>query len=189
MGMMAAAAVFTIASPLMSGRGDVAPFLVSAVAVALLAGLVGRAVDHLSDRLGAGAVGVLQSALGNLPELFICVFALRAGLTEVVTSALIGSILGNLLLVSKDREQWDPALRARLPDSATTCFWRSIAAAPWPANTYHDLGIALLGDYQIDVAWLAFDLGRAIDPTWKGGVMASIADAEQRLEHNLPDFF
>ena len=97
--------------------------------------------------------------------------------------------LGNLLLVSKDREQWDPALRARLPDSTTTCFWRSIAAAPWPANTYHDLGIALLGDYQIDVAWLAFDLGRAIDPTWKGGVMASIADAEQRLEHNLPDFF
>jgi len=96
---MAGAAIFTIASPLMSGRGTVAPFLVSAVAVALLAGLVGRAVDHLSDRLGAGAVGVLQSALGNLPELFICVFALRAGLTEVVTSALIGSILGSLLLL------------------------------------------------------------------------------------------
>ena len=97
--MMAAAAVFTIIAPLLSGHGSVAPFLVSAVAVALLAALVGRAVDHLSDRLGAGAVGVLQSALGNLPELFICVFALRAGLTEVVTSALIGSILGNLLLV------------------------------------------------------------------------------------------
>ena len=96
---MAGAAIFTIASPLMSGRSTVAPFLVSAVAVALLAGLVGRAVDHLSDRLGAGAVGVLQSALGNLPELFICVFALRAGLTEVVTSALIGSILGSLLLL------------------------------------------------------------------------------------------
>jgi Ca2+:H+ antiporter len=99
MGMMAAAAAFTVASPLLAGRGDLAPFLVSAVAVALLAALVGRAVDHLSDRLGAGAVGVLQSALGNLPELFICVFALRAGLTEVVTSALIGSVLGNLLLV------------------------------------------------------------------------------------------
>jgi Ca2+:H+ antiporter len=97
--MMIAAALFTIASPLLSGRGELLPFLVSAVAVALLAALVGRSVDHLSDRLGAGAVGVLQSALGNLPELFICVFALRAGLTEVVTSALIGSILGNLLLV------------------------------------------------------------------------------------------
>ncbi|HEV2636067.1 MAG TPA: calcium/proton exchanger [Actinocrinis sp.] len=97
--MMIAAAAFTVASPLVVGAGSLVPFLVAAVAVALLAALVGRAVDHLADRLGAGAVGVLQSALGNLPELFICIFALRAGLTEVVTSALIGSILGNLLLV------------------------------------------------------------------------------------------
>jgi Ca2+:H+ antiporter len=79
--------------------GTVLPFVVSAAAVAVLAALVGRAVDHLADRLGAGAVGVLQSALGNLPELFISIFALRAGLTTVVTSAIIGSILANLLLV------------------------------------------------------------------------------------------
>ena len=79
--------------------GSVVPFVVSATAVAVLAALVGRAVDHLADRLGAGAVGVLQSALGNLPELFISIFALRAGLTTVVTSAIIGSILANLLLV------------------------------------------------------------------------------------------
>ena len=79
--------------------GTVAPFLVSAAALALIAGLVGRSVDQLSDRLGPGAIGALQSALGNLPELFVCTFALRKGLTTVVTSALIGSILGNLLLV------------------------------------------------------------------------------------------
>jgi Ca2+:H+ antiporter len=42
---------------------------------------------------------VLQSALGNLPELFICIFALRAGLVDVVRAALVGSILANLLLV------------------------------------------------------------------------------------------
>jgi Ca2+:H+ antiporter len=42
---------------------------------------------------------VLQSGLGNLPELFISLFALKAGLVEVVRAALIGSILGNLLLV------------------------------------------------------------------------------------------
>lgn len=93
------AAVFTVAAALTKGGGAVIPFLVCAVAVALLAALVGRAVDHLADRLGAGAVGVLQSALGNLPELFICIFALRSHLTDVVTAAIIGSILGNLLLV------------------------------------------------------------------------------------------
>jgi Ca2+:H+ antiporter len=56
-------------------------------------------VEQLGDRFGAGATGVLQSALGNLPELFIALFALRAGLVMVVQAALIGSILANLLLV------------------------------------------------------------------------------------------
>ena len=65
----------------------------------LLAALVGRCVERLGDRLGAGATGVLQSALGNLPELFIAFFALRQGLLAVVQAAIIGSILANLLLV------------------------------------------------------------------------------------------
>src|SRR4029078_9668134 len=64
-----------------------------------LASVVGAATEHLGDRMGPGATGVLQSALGNLPELFICIFALKAGLVEVVQAALIGSILANLLLV------------------------------------------------------------------------------------------
>jgi Ca2+:H+ antiporter len=98
-GMMAGAVAFTVAAALRKGGGAVVPFLISAIAVALLAALVGRSVDHLADRLGAGAVGVLQSALGNLPELFIGIFALRAGLVDVVAAAVIGSILGNLLLV------------------------------------------------------------------------------------------
>ncbi len=74
-------------------------FACSAVAVALLASLVGRSVEQLGDRFGAGATGVLQSALGNLPELFISFFALRAGLVAVVQAAIIGSMLANLLLV------------------------------------------------------------------------------------------
>jgi Ca2+:H+ antiporter len=78
---------------------SVLAFAGSAVAVALLAALVGRSVEQLGDRFGAGATGVLQSALGNLPELFISFFALRAGLLAVVQSAIIGSILANLLLV------------------------------------------------------------------------------------------
>jgi Ca2+:H+ antiporter len=69
------------------------------VALALLASLVGRAVDALGDRLGAGATGVVQSALGNLPELFVCIFALRDGLYDVVRAALVGSVLANVLLV------------------------------------------------------------------------------------------
>jgi Ca2+:H+ antiporter len=78
---------------------SVLAFVVSAGAVAVLASLVGRSVEQLGDRFGPGATGVLQSALGNLPELFICIFALNAGLVDVVRAALVGSILANLLLV------------------------------------------------------------------------------------------
>jgi Ca2+:H+ antiporter len=77
----------------------VVAFVVSAGAVCLLASVVGRSVEQLGDRFGPGATGVLQSALGNLPELFICIFALKAGLVDVVRAALVGSILANLLLV------------------------------------------------------------------------------------------
>jgi Ca2+:H+ antiporter len=94
-------AVATVAAAVTSALdvGRVVPFVVSAVALALLASLVGHAVDALGDRLGAGATGVLQSALGNLPELFVCLFALHAGLYDVVRGALVGSVLANVLLV------------------------------------------------------------------------------------------
>jgi Ca2+:H+ antiporter len=56
-------------------------------------------VEALGDRLGAGATGVVQSALGNLPELFVVLFALRAKLYGVATATIVGSILANVLLV------------------------------------------------------------------------------------------
>ncbi len=74
-------------------------FVVSGLALALLAALVGVATDQLGARMGSGATGVLQSALGNLPELFVGIFALRAGLIYVVQAALVGSVLGNSLFV------------------------------------------------------------------------------------------
>jgi len=79
--------------------GTLVPFFVTGAALGALAALVGRSVDRLGDRLGSGATGVVQSALGNLPELFVGIFALRAGLVNVVQSALVGSILANLMLV------------------------------------------------------------------------------------------
>jgi Ca2+:H+ antiporter len=81
------------------GVSPVAVFVVAGLALACLAAMVGEGTDQLSRRFGPGATGVLQSALGNLPEFFIGIFALRAGLLDVVRSALIGSILANTLLV------------------------------------------------------------------------------------------
>lgn len=99
--VFAAAAVLVVFAGLTryADLGSVTAFAAAGLAIAILAVLVGRSVDQLGDRLGAGATGVLQSALGNLPELFVCIFALRAGLTKVVEAAIVGSVLGNILLV------------------------------------------------------------------------------------------
>jgi Ca2+:H+ antiporter len=78
---------------------DVVAFVFALGALASLAALVGLGVERLGDRLGAGATGVVQSALGNLPELFVGIFALQAGLIGVVQSALVGSVVANVLLV------------------------------------------------------------------------------------------
>ncbi len=77
----------------------VTAFIVSAIALATLASLVGRSVEALGDRLGPNATGILQTALGNLPELFVILFALKAGLFDVVKATIVGSILANVLLV------------------------------------------------------------------------------------------
>ena len=82
-----------------AGANAVLSFAVTAAALALLAVIVGDATEQLGSRLGPGMTGILQSGLGNLPELFVSIFALRAGLAEVVQAALVGSILGNSLLV------------------------------------------------------------------------------------------
>ncbi len=79
--------------------GAVLVFVISGAALGILASLVGLATEQLGARLGPAATGILQSALGNLPELFVGFFSLRAGLIEVVQAALVGSILANSLLV------------------------------------------------------------------------------------------
>jgi Ca2+:H+ antiporter len=82
-----------------AGMNAVVAFVVAALALATLASLVGRSVEALGDRLGPNATGLLQTALGNLPELFVIMFALKAGLFGVVKATIVGSILSNALLV------------------------------------------------------------------------------------------
>jgi Ca2+:H+ antiporter len=99
--LLSAAIVATVASAVLvvSGGAPVATFGATAIALAMLASLVGEGTEQLGARQGPTVTGILQSALGNLPELFISLFSLQAGLVVVVQSALIGSILANSLLV------------------------------------------------------------------------------------------
>lgn len=81
------------------GAGPVVRFSLAGLALAGTAAVVGEAIDAVGERVGPAPTGLLQSTLGNLPELFVGIFALHKGLTGVVQAALVGSVLGNSLLV------------------------------------------------------------------------------------------
>lgn len=78
---------------------DVALFVTSAIAIIPLAGLMGKSTEMLAARVGAGLGGLLNATFGNAAEVIIAIFALRAGLTDLVKASLTGSIIGNILLV------------------------------------------------------------------------------------------
>jgi Ca2+:H+ antiporter len=74
-------------------------FFSSAIGVVPTAAVMRTATEELADRAGPGIGGLLNVTFGNLPELLIAFFALREGLHEVVKASIIGSVLGNVLLV------------------------------------------------------------------------------------------
>jgi Ca2+:H+ antiporter len=74
-------------------------FVASALAILPLAAAMGRATETLADRLGEGVGGLLNATFGNAAELIIAFAALRAGLHDVVKASIVGSIIGNILLV------------------------------------------------------------------------------------------
>jgi Ca2+:H+ antiporter len=98
-GLVGLTVAMTVVAALARLLGGVPAFIAAGLALALLAACVGRAVEALGDRVSPAATGILQSALGNLPELLILIFALKAGLTTVVQATLVGSILANVALV------------------------------------------------------------------------------------------
>jgi Ca2+:H+ antiporter len=94
-----AVALIAAATLHFTGGNAILQFASAAVALSLLAMNVSSGTENVGAHLSPGTTGVLQAALGNLPELLVCAFSLRAGLIQVVQAALIGSILANSLLV------------------------------------------------------------------------------------------
>lgn len=74
-------------------------FFISALSIVPLAKFIGEATEELSVHTGPALGGFLSATFGNATELIIGIFALRAGLVEVVKASITGSIIGNLLLV------------------------------------------------------------------------------------------
>ncbi|HUD02727.1 MAG TPA: calcium/proton exchanger [Candidatus Paceibacterota bacterium] len=82
-----------------AGVAPTALFFLSALAIVPLAKYIGEATEELAGRTNPALGGLLNATFGNATELIIGIFALRAGLIEVVKASITGSIVGNLLLV------------------------------------------------------------------------------------------
>lgn len=76
-----------------------ATFFFSAAALIFLSKILGDATEQLSLHVGEGIAGLVNVTLSNLAELIIIFVAIRSDLIELVQGGIVGSIVGNLLLV------------------------------------------------------------------------------------------
>lgn len=82
-----------------TGANATVIFITAAIGLIPAAAVMGRATEELAARAGPGIGGLLNVTFGNFPELIIAILALNAGLQELVKASLVGSIIGNILLV------------------------------------------------------------------------------------------
>ncbi|MDP4178104.1 MAG: calcium/proton exchanger [Bacillota bacterium] len=78
---------------------EVCIFFISAVSIIPLAGIMGEATEEISAYSGPRIGGFLNATFGNATELIISFFALKEGLFDVVKASIVGSVIGNILLV------------------------------------------------------------------------------------------
>ena len=166
--------------------GAVPTFFTSTLGVIPTAALMGRATEELAARAGPGIGGLLNVTFGNAPELVIALFALNAGLHEVVKASLLGSILGNALLVlggaafvgglGRDRQYFDRSAAA----AQTTMLMLAVAALVMPAIFVLDEGEGLpspgaeIVDYDSTVEYLSLAVAIVLILTYVAGLWFSL---------------
>jgi Ca2+:H+ antiporter len=155
------------------GRWQPVPrFALATAALAGLAWVVSFATEQLGERFGPGVTGMLQSSLGNLPELFVVIFALQKGELIVAQTAIVGSIFANALLVLGlvivvgARRSQDGLMRfsKRLPrDTATllqvTAFiivLLGLSLAAHDPASHHVKAISIVGAISLLVVYIAW---------------------------------
>ncbi len=142
----------------LAGASDVAVFFTAALGIIPTASLMSTATEELAARSGPGIGGLLNVTFGNAPELIIALFALGRGLHEVVKATLVGSVMGNVLLVmgasmlvggiGREKQTFDRTAA----NVQTTLLLLAAAAAVMPA-AFQLVGggaLPLPGDQRVD---------------------------------------
>jgi Ca2+:H+ antiporter len=185
-----------------SGWPAVPRFLIATVALAGLAWVVSLATEQLGERFGPAVTGILQSTLGNLPELFVVIFALQKGQLVVAQTAIVGSILANaffvlgLVIVIGARRSPEGVMRfsKRLPrDTATLLLLTvfiivlvALAVGSHDPASRHVKGISAVGAVcllGVYVAWVVPYLRSDVAPTQASG---GEQEAARRPRLSLP---
>jgi Ca2+:H+ antiporter len=156
---------------------------------------VGHATEQLGNYLGPGATGILQAAVGNLPELFVGFFALQAGLVKVVQSALVGSILANSLLVLGlafffgGRKNGTQKFHSERPRAMVILMVLAVSALVMPTLAHslhtpasaHEVTLSVAGAVVLLLLFLA-----SIPFSLQGGPMAEVAHPTEQEEKRWP---
>ncbi len=161
-------------------------FITSALGVIPTAALMGRATEELAARSGPGIGGLLNVTFGNAPELIIALFALNKGLHEVVKASIIGSIIGNILLVmgaamlfgglNRDRQ----VFRKASANAQSTMLFLAAAALVMPAVFELSEGRGLPGvdaeliDFPSDVETLSIVVACVLIFSYAAGLVFSL---------------
>ena len=152
-----------------AGAPALLAFAFATAALAGLAWIVGFATEQVGEQFGPAVTGVLQTTLGNLPELFIVLFALSSGDAVVAQTSIIGSLFANALLVlglviiAGARASGNGLMRfeARLPnDTATLLILATfvvvvigISAATSDKASRHATAISIAGSVVLLVSY------------------------------------
>ena len=172
-----------------AGANAVLVFLISAVALATLATVVGHATEQLGNYLGPGPTGVLQASVASMPELFVSFFALRAGLVTVVQSAIVGSILANTLLIMGlafffgGLKNGTQRFGSEKPRAIVILMVLAVSALVMPTLVHtihtpaeaHEEALSIAGAIVLLVVFAA-----SIPFSWKGGPTVPIAELEEK---------
>jgi Ca2+:H+ antiporter len=161
-------------------------FAAAAIGIVPTAALMGLATEELAARSGPGIGGFLNVTFGNAPELIIALFALAAGLQEVVKASIAGSIIGNVLLVlgasmlvgglRRDRQTFS----ASAANIQSTMLFLAVAALMMPAifELVEGKGLpsptAELVDYGGDVERLSIAVAIVLIATYIAGLFFSL---------------
>ena len=150
------------------------------------AAVMGEATEHLAAQTGPGIGGFLNVTFGNAPELIIAFFALKEGLQEVVKASIVGSVIGNLLLVlgaamlvgglPREKQTFNPTAAG----AQGAMLFLALAALILPAlfQLIHGGGLPAVGDERIDfgsdLEKLSFGVGVVLLVSYAAGLVFSL---------------